>query len=134
MDANGSLNGFNIEQRKWIIARLLLPSDAAAARAIGIHPSTVCRWPEKDELDNAIKALLEDPKTQAMTILLDAVPEAARVKVSGLKSRREQVRQSASSDVLDRILGKPTQKQEIAGQDGGDLVIHFVGNIRPDDV
>lgn len=110
MNANVALTQFSIEQRKWLIARLLLPSDAAAARAIGVHPVTVCKWPEKDDLDKALKALLEDPKAQALAILLDAAPEAAKVKTEGLRSRKEETRQSVADDILDRVLGKALQK------------------------
>ena len=113
MNVNDSLSGFTLEQRKWMIARLLTTSDAAAARAIKVHPSTVCRWPEKPEIDKALERLLEDPKGQVMVILMDALAEAAKVKVSGLRSRREQVRQSAAEQIMDRVLGKSTQKQEV---------------------
>jgi len=123
MIVNGSLNGFSIEQRKWLIARLLSTSDAAAARAIGIHPSTVCRWENKAELDGAIAELLEDPRNQAMAIFLDALPKAARIKVAGLNSRKEQIQQAAANDIVDRAMGKPMQKQEITGPDGGAVVV-----------
>ena len=123
MNVNGLLNGFSIEQRKWLIARLLTTSDAAAARAIGVHPSTVCRWPEKAELERAIAELLEDPQNQAIAIFLDALPKAARIKVGGLGSRKEQIQQAAASEIVDRVMGKPTQKQEI---ETGEVTIRVV--------
>jgi len=134
MNTNGSLNGFTLEQRKWMIARLLTTSDAAAARAVGVHPSTVCKWAEKPEIDKAIADLLEDPKSQAAAILLDALAEAARVKVGGLRSRREQVRQATAEQIMDRVLGKATQKQEVSGPDGAGIPIRVIGGIDLDDV
>jgi hypothetical protein len=44
--------------------------------------------------------------------LTDAVPDAARVKVDGLKSRDERIRQAAASEILDRELGGAVQKVE----------------------
>lgn len=134
MDTNGSLNGFTIEQRKWIVARLLSTSDAAAARAVGVHPSTVCKWPEKDELDRTVEALLADPMAQALTMILDAVPEAARVKIDGLRSRKENVRQSSASEILDRVIGRPRQKMEHSGPEGEAIRISIGGIDLANDV
>lgn len=128
MSANDSLNGFTIEQRKWIVARLLSTSDAAAARAVGVHPSTVCKWAEKPELDETIEALLADPMAQALTMILDAVPEAAKVKIAGLNSRKENVRQSSATEILDRVVGKPRQKMEHSGPEGEAIRV-LVGGI-----
>lgn len=134
MDTNGSLNGFTIEQRKWIVARLLSTSDAAAARAVGVHPSTVCKWPEKGELDRTVEALLADPMAQALTMILDAVPEAARVKIDGLRSRKENVRQSSASEILDRVIGRPRQKMEHSGPEGEAIRISIGGIDLANDV
>lgn len=123
MDANDSLARFTVEQRKWVIARLLTTSDAAAARAIRVHPSTVCKWPEKPELDKAVADLLEDPKSQAMAILVNALAEAASVKVGGLRSKKEEVRQVAAEQIMDRVMGKATQRQEVSGPDGAPIMI-----------
>ena len=76
MNVNELPTEWTPEQRKWVIARLKLTTDAAAARVAGVHPATVCRWSNKDELDAKVKELLDHPLEQAMTILADAVPEA----------------------------------------------------------
>jgi hypothetical protein len=112
MNVNELSTEWTPEQRKWVIARLKLTTDAAAARVAGVHPATVCRWPNKAELDAKVKELLNHPLEQAMTILTDAVPDAARVKVDGLKSRDERIRQAAASEILDRELGGTVQKIE----------------------
>lgn len=113
MDTNDWLTGCSVEQRKWVMARLLARSDAEAARAVGVHPTTVCRWPNKAELDAAVDALLMDAATQAVNMLLGAAPEAAAAKVAALKSRRDSVRQQAATEILDRTLGKARQVQDV---------------------
>jgi hypothetical protein len=50
-----------------------------------------------------------------MSIISDAVIEAARLKVQGLKSRKEPIAQAVASEILDRVMGKPTQRNEIKG-------------------
>ena len=113
MDINGQLTGCSVEQRKWVMARLLTTSDAKAARAVGVDPATVCRWPNKADLDAAVDALLMDTAMQAVNMLLDAAPEAAAVKVAALKSRNENIKQAAASEILDRAIGKAVQRQDV---------------------
>lgn len=146
MDINGRLTGFSVEQRKWVMARILATSDAEAARAVGVHPATVCRWPNKPELDAVVDDLLMDTAKQALNIILDAVPEAAAVKVAALKSRKENIKQSAASEILDRALGKSVQRQdvsvsgsvtmqvveEIVDAAGQDTAIHNAGAVSPE--
>ena len=64
------------------------------------------------------------PKLRARGILDEAVIEAAEVKVSGLRSRHDTVKQSAATEILDRALGKPNQP--ITGKDGGAIVVKVV--------
>ena len=42
-------------------------------------------------------------------ILQDAAALAAEVKVSGLKSRDERVKQAAATEIIDRTIGKTDQ-------------------------
>lgn len=127
---NDLLAGATPIQRRWVIARLMAKSDAEAARIVDIDKGAVSRWPNKAQLDAAVVAMLDSPMQHARAILEDAIPEAARVKIAGLKSRNEFVRQGAATDVLDRGLGKPMQPvhQEVAGI----VTIIAIGGIDPD--
>lgn len=118
---NDLLAGANVIQRRWVIARLMAKSDAEAARKVKVDKATVCRWANKAQLDAAVAAMLQDPMEEARAIMAEAIPKAARVKVAGLDSRNELVRQGAASDVLDRGLGKATQRQEFGAVGGGAL-------------
>lgn len=112
-------------QRKWVVARLLCKTDAEAARQIGIWPESVYRWPNKSKLDDAVAALLDEPHMQVLSILADAAIDAAQEKVKGLKSRKELIRQSSASEIMDRILGKPTQHTENKSDQSSDINITF---------
>lgn len=121
MSVNDWPSGATAEQRKWIIARLSATTDAAAARAVGVHPSTVCRWKNKAALDEAVDQLLQAPKEQALILITEAVPDAARIKIGALRSRRDQTRQAGATEILDRVLGKAKQSSEISGPGGGPI-------------
>ena len=113
------------EQRKWVIERLQVTSDAAAARLVGIDPATVCRWDNKALLDWAVNELLKHPQQQAIEILTVAVVGAARAKLEGLRIKKEDGtemwHQGVATEVLNRVLGAPVQRSELSGPDGGPI-------------
>lgn len=111
------------EQARWVLWRLVCKSDQEAAKKVGIHRTTVSRWENKADLDAAVLRLLASPTEAVMAILHDAAIEAARVKVEGLKSRSESVKQGAATEILDRNIGKPKQSHEITGKDGEPLLV-----------
>lgn len=122
---NKLLENATPEQVKWVLARLVTKTDGEAAKEIGMHPSTVSRWPNKTKLDKAVMLYLRQPIDAALGILREAAVDAAVVKVGGLKSKKDTIRQSAATEILDRNIGKPKQTQEITGAKGGP--VEFVG-------
>jgi hypothetical protein len=56
--------------------------------------------------------------------------KAAAVKVAGLDSDHEKIRQDAASEILDRNLGKPTMRQEITGKAGAELTVKYIAENR----
>ena len=109
------------EQRKWVMARLWTTTDREAAEKVGLHRNTPGRWPNKDELDRAILLMLEEPMEQARRMLEAALVEATQVKIGGLKSRNEQMRQEVASEIIDRVKGAVAQRIEHTGADGGPI-------------
>jgi len=87
----------------FIRERLQVHTDAAAARAIGRTPAAVCQWKNKLVIDAIVTRLQAAPILQAQQVLIDASVKASMVKIDGLESPDETVRQSAASDILDRI-------------------------------
>jgi len=123
LDANEILGKATPEQAKWVMKRLGFNTDRAAAKAVGIHPTTVSRWDNKAELDRAVHLLLAEPREAALSILKDAVIEAATVKVDGLQKMGKQAQ---ATEILDRVLGRPMQRQEVTGADGGPMEHHML--------
>lgn len=112
---NRLLENATPEQVKWVLARLVTKTDGEAAKEIGMHPSTISRWPNKADLDQAVALYLRQPIDAALSILHEAAVDAAVIKVSGLKSKKDTIRQSAATEILDRNIGKPKQTQEVEG-------------------
>ena len=132
------LKGATPEQRKWVMARIAATSDLAAARIIGMDRHTVARWSNKSKLDQAVAALLAEPQSAALAIIQEAVTEAARLKVAGLKSRKEPIAQAAATEILDRVLGKALQQTQVSGPGGGalpvEVIVKKLRNVSSDDV
>jgi len=132
MDAKKFLSTVTPEQRKWVIERLQLTSDAAAARAVGVHPSTVCKWPNKAQLDLAVQELLKDPQQHALEILTHAVVDAARAKAEGIRVTKKDGtktwHQGVATEILNRILGAPVQRSELSGPEG--KAIELIADVR----
>jgi len=116
-------------QVRWVMARLVSKTDQKAARAVGIHPTTVSRWSNKVELEKAINILLREPVEAALTVLQKAAIDAASVLVSELE-RKDKLR--AADSILDRVGLRGSQKHEIAGKDGSQLTIRVLGNVDLD--
>ena len=98
------------------------PTKKEAAEMIGVQPDTVYHW--NSDVDDLIAIIEADRQAAALVILSNQAPMAAMVKVAGLESGNESVRQGASTEILDRVLGKPMQRQEITGK-GGEQLIPF---------
>jgi len=104
------------------------PTKKEAAIACDLEPNTVYKW--NGVVDEVVEILLDRAADSAYDILEGNVVKAAMVKVAGLESSDEKQRQDVASEVLDRIMGKPTQRQEISGPDGSVLTVEYVNDWR----
>jgi len=101
----------NRNQRRFVIAMQEYPTKAEAAQAIEVKPNTVYGWP--DIVNDAIQLLSESIADAACEIIAQATAKAAMVKVVGLDSNDERIRQGVASEILDRRLGTAVQKAEV---------------------
>lgn len=110
-------------QRRFAVAMLDSPTKKDAALACELEPNTVYKW--NGIVDEVVEILLDRAADSAYDILEGNVVKASMVKVAGLDSTEEKVRQDVASEVLDRVMGKPTQRQEISGPDGGPVELKW---------
>ena len=118
-------------QRRFVVAMQEFPTKKAAAESIDLEPDTVYRWPE--DVDEAIVLMSRDVREAATGVLAAALAKAAMTKVAGLDSGDERTRQQVAAEILDRMLGKATQRSEVQHEGEGRLVIEYVNDWREHD-
>lgn len=127
----------SLVQIRFCVARVEEKTDKAAAAVIGITEDTVKGWHkygEKELVDEAAKLMAYDGVITALEILRRNVGKAAAIKAAGLDSANERIQQDASTEILNRVVGPPTQKTENNTHvDGAIEVVHIYipDNKRP---
>lgn len=113
----------NANHLRYLAIRNDCTSDAEAAGLLGLHVQTIYTWPPI--VKEALNLMLYDGVIVAAEILRRNATKAAQTKAEGLDSEDERIRQDSASEILDRQLGKPTQRQELTGKDGAAILIGF---------
>ena len=105
-DLEALLSQLTVEQVRFVIARQDCGSDREAARAVGVSESAVYRWPPV--VKRAVHLMAQDGVVTALHLRRRALARAMAVKVQGLNSRDERVRQCrhGAQRVGDRSLRK----------------------------
>jgi len=122
------LKRLSIDQIRYVVARQQCATDADAAKAIGIGRRTVYNW--GDDVRLAVRLMAEDGLTMALHIRHEHLAEAMLVKIDGLKSDEERIRQSVATELIEWEMGKAMQKQEVDAS--GELTIR-VEYVEQDD-
>ena len=123
----------NRNQRRFVVGMTEYGSKKSCAEAMGLVAGTVYGWPSY--VDDAVELYQEHIADAATGILAAGIAQAALVKIAGLESGDERVKQSASTEILDRHFGKPKQRTEHTGEGGGPLTVEMVaiGGIDPEE-
>lgn len=100
------------------------------ASAVRRSPRTVETWFYDDLFRAEFERLSQERIERSRAILLDAGPEAARRLVALLTHRSGMVALGAAKDILDRIGLKPSERHELTGKDGEDLILTVVFDRR----
>mgnify|MGYP006280510991 CR=1 FL=1 len=114
-------------QKKFVVAYQRHTSKADAAKEVGLAAQTVYNWPAK--VNEAAEMFSDATAQLAMQELEEALVEAAMVKTQEVRNpgSTQESQQDAASDIMDRVMGKPTQHQDIdmdATIEGVDVKIH----------
>lgn len=119
-------------QIRFCISRVDCSSDKDAADAIGISARTAYAWPSgtKETIRRVVTTMQVDAVRSARLLLERHVLEAASVKLQALRGDVfEGHEQAASTEILDRVLGKPKGSVEVQG-DG--IVPKMYVSVSPD--
>ena len=122
-DLIGKLQELKPEELDYVMARSSSSSVKAACDEIGLSQSTLYRWDNRGELDELAKALRLDRHVEVELKLREALPDAVQVIIDGIRERRYTDKFKAAVEVLDRTLGKPTQKIDQKTEHSGSVTI-----------
>jgi len=117
----------------YVMARSETVRDAEAYRNAGIAKSVFYGWDKetRDRLNELARRLKVDTGLKAKLILAGATELAAEIKVKALQSRKENIQQAASTEILDRMLGKPKQAVDVTS--GGEKLTDVIRIIKHGD-
>jgi CRISPR/Cas system CSM-associated protein Csm2 small subunit len=123
------------EQLRFVAARMYERSDRAAALECGLPPSTVYGWENLDEVRAAVHLAQLDGVHVAQERLRRLMDKAVDVLADEMDGKsRNAKRLEAAIEVLDRVMGKAVQRNEVSGKDGGPVTLAVVERIvRADD-
>jgi hypothetical protein len=112
----------DVNERRYVFARAGVTTDKEAYEEIGVSYN----WLKAHGTErlNAIAAeLVKDVGYQAMQELKSNVVKAAKQKTSELDDRDVRIRAQASSEIMDRVLGKPTVNIEQSTSETKDITV-----------
>lgn len=118
-------DGLDERETAYVLARSEAFSNNQALKVCGFSIGWL-RNKDIDDLNARADTLRKDKAIRASMLLSEAVEEAARVKVAGLKSRDDRIKQAVATEIIDRELGKVPQKAEVTGADGGAIEVRLV--------
>lgn len=114
------------DQIRWVIARMECDTDKEAAARVGISHYTVARWPER--VKRAVTLMHRDGLVTAIHLRRKALAKAMSIKVAGLDSRDQRVRQQVATEIIEWELGKATTPMDV--QSGGQPLAALLGELR----
>lgn len=114
-DVKGLMEDLSDTQQQYIIARMQYRTKDGAARAVGMAPSSIYNWKDRDLIERIVAHLQLRPLLTAQTIIQNSLPDAAQTTVDMLASQDEKVALTAAGDLLDRggLSRKPNLKLDL---------------------
>jgi len=116
------LGQLSTDQIRFVVARQEFATDKEAANAIGIKPDTVYHWPEI--VKDAVRLMADDGLVTALHLRRRNLAKAMLVKVKGLESDDDKIRQSVATEIIEWELGRATQPQ--TDEHSGDVTIRVL--------
>lgn len=117
---------------RYVTARLQIPEKSAAAKSVNILPATMFKWP--DYVERAVTLIAQQQLDTARHLLEHTLVRAMMVKIAGLDSPKEQVRQAVATEIIEWNLGRPRQQTDLAVKvDDTDYTAILLGKLFADD-
>lgn len=120
------LGSLTTDQIRFVVARQEFSTDKEAAEAIGIKPNTIYKWKAEHPIDDAVRLMALDGVIVAKELRRRNLAKAMAVKVAGLDTGDDGLRQKVATEIIEWEMGKAAQRQEISGPDGGPMKHIFI--------
>lgn len=125
MDLRQELEQLEDNKLAYVLARSKTTSVKKACKDADISTSTFYAWEDHDKLDELANLMKVDRAVEVEMRLRDALPDAVQTIIDGLRERRYDTKFKAAVEILDRTLGKPTQKIDQKTEHSGSIEIVF---------
>ena len=123
------ISELDINERRYVFARAMVSTDKEAYEEIGVSYNWLNSH-GKDHLNKIAAELVKDVGFQMMQLIKQHGVDAVKEKIKELKSRDERIRSQASTELIDRIIGKPTQRVDQKTEHDGVLKVEYVNDWR----
>ena len=107
------LDSLTPDQLRFVVAMQEFKTKQDAAKAIGLKPDTVYHW--NGNIDRAVILFKREALETARAIALNNLIKAMMVKVNGLDSNDEAIRQKVATEIIEMGLGKVMQQVDVGG-------------------
>jgi len=119
----------DVNERRYVFARAGVTTDKEAYEQIGVSYNWL-KAHGTERLNSIAAELVKDVGYQAMQELKANVVKAAKQKTSELDDRDVRIRAQSSSEIMDRVLGKPTQRIDQKTEQSGKITVEYVNDWR----
>ena len=117
----------------FVMARSSINSVKEACKEAGISQSTLYGWDNREELEEIALALRLDRHVEVELKLREALPGAVEVIIAGLKERKYDTKFKSAVEILDRTMGKATQRIDQKTEHSGEIRQKLYRVVSPDD-
>jgi len=123
------LRQLTFDQIRFVISRQDFLTDKEAAENVHLKPDTVKKWKYKGApIDEAVRLMGLDGLVLAREIRRRNLAKAMAVKVGGLDSEDERLRQAVATEVIEWEMGKATQPTK--NDNTHKVIVEVVGGSR----
>lgn len=131
-DLRTVLDGLADTKLEFVFARSKTNKTIEALREIGVSRNTFYKWPDRERLEELAQELKRRRLLRVEMMIQDAAEDAARVKVEGLKSKKDHIKQAVATEILDRTVGSPAKRVDVHSSGEVAIVLEW-DNANADD-
>ena len=123
MNLRNELEKVNGNKLAYVLARSKTTSNKKACKEADISTSTFYSWNDHEHLENLANRMKVDRAVEVEMRLRDSLPDAVKVVIDGLTERRYSTQFKAAVEILDRTMGKSTQRINQKTEHSGEVTL-----------